>query len=471
MDLQELDLGLVEDQIERAVREVYSKYLLLELKSRRLNLLLPSVMPHSLLSTILNTLFLHFHYPSITLLPTPVGCVIAAGCRAGLVVDIGWNETIITAIYEYREVHHNRTIRGMKLVTREMGKMLCRLKRISDGESFGLDLDDDETANAMINDSFEHCEEITARMAWCQSLQEAARKFPVPQNLSSNKLGGLPTIAEDQGGNANTPDTVKEDLLMTIPSSFPPHRNVRIPFSHFAQPVESALFATASNTYGFDDHEKPLDILIYKVLLLLSPDIRSVCLSRIIVTGGGSNIPGLKCRLLDQLSLLIRDRGWDPVVGKAADERRRRLKEISTNQQKQPPPQSTTTTTVAALAPQVPDPIEEKLRDQQRKEAKPLVIVPNAGTVRGVETLGAWAGGSMLAALKVKGIVDIDKDSFLQHGLAGARRDAEQQQQQQQPTMSAGVPPQQQQRQSHHGPLIPRASMAENPTWTLGGWA
>lgn len=469
MDLQELNLGLVEDQIERAVREVYSKYLLLELKSRRLNLLLPSIMPHPLLSTILNTLFLHFHYPSITLLPTPVGCVIAAGCRAGLVVDIGWNETIITAIYEYREVHHNRTIRGMKLVTREMGKMLCRLKRNSDGESYGLELDVDETANAMINDSFEHCEEITTRMAWCQSLEEAARNFPVPQKLSSN-LRRLPTIAEDQPENANPPDTVKEDPLMTIPSCFPPHRNVRIPFSHLAQPVESALFTTASSTDDFDDHEKPLHILIYKELLLLSPDIRSVCLSRIIVTGGGSNIPGLKSRLLDQLSLLIRDRGWDPVVGKAADERRRRLKEISTNQQKQPTPQSTTTTTVAALAPQVPDPIEEKLRNQQRKEAKPSVIAPNAGTVRGVETLGAWAGGSLLAALKVKGTVDIDKDSFLQHGLAGARRDAEQHQQQQ-PTTSAGVPQQQQQRQSHHGPLIPRAGVAEKSAWTLGGWA
>lgn len=466
MDLQELDLGLVEDQIERAVREVYSKYLLLELKSRRLNLLLPSIMPHPLLSTILNTLFLHFHYPSITILSTPVGCVIAAGCRAGLVVDIGWNETIITAIYEYREVHHSRTIRGMKLVTREMGKMLCKLKRISDGESYGLDLDADEFASAMINDSFEHCEEITTRMAWCQSLEEAARNFPIPQNPSSN-LGHLPTIAEDQHDNANPTDTVKNDPLITIPSSFPPHQNVRIPFSHLAQPVESALFATASSTYDFDDHEQPLHILIYKELLLLSPDIRSVCLSRIIVTGGGSNIPGLKSRLLDQLSLLIRDRGWDPVVGKAADERRRRLKEISTNQQKQPTPQSTTTTTIAALAPQVPDPIEEKLRDQQRKEAKPSVIAPNAGTVRGVETLGAWAGGSMLAALKVKGTVDIDKDSFLQYGLAGARRDAEQHQQQ--PTTSAGVP--QQQQQSHHGPLIPRAGVAEKPAWTLGGWA
>lgn len=464
MDLRELDLGLVEDQIERAVREVYSKYLLLELKSRRLNLLLPSIMPHPLLSTILNTLFLHFHYPSITLLSTPVGCVIAAGCRAGLVVDIGWSETIITAIYEYREVQHGRAIRGMKLVTREMGKMLCRLKKISDGLPNELDLDADEAANALIDDSFERCEEITMRMAWCQRLEGASRNPTVTQDLSRN-LGGL-SITEDQHGNANPPDTSKEDPIMTIPSPFPPHRDVRIQFSHFGQPVESALFATAGSAYDFDDHEQPLHILIYKVLLILSPDVRSVCLSRIIITGGGSNIPGLKSRLLDQLSLLIRDRGWDPVVGKAADERRQRLKEISNNRKQQPAPQ-TTTTTIAALEGQVPDPIEEKLRrDQKRKDAKPS---PDAGVVRGVETLGAWAGGSLLAALKVKCTVDIDKDSFLQHGLVGAKRDVEQQQQQQ-PTTSAGVS-QQQQRHSHHGPQIPRAGVVEKPTWTLGGWA
>ena len=86
--------------------------------------------------------------------------------------------------------------------------------------------------------------------------------------------------------------------------------------------------------------------------------------------------------------------------------------------------------------------------------------------VRGVETLGAWAGGSLLAALKVKGTVEIDKDSFLQYGLACAKRDIEQQQQ---PAASAGLS--QQQRQSHHGPPIPRVGVGEKPVWTLGGWA
>ncbi|MCJ1462060.1 hypothetical protein MMC07_000660 [Pseudocyphellaria aurata] len=477
MDVRELDLGLVENQIERTVREVYSKYLLLELKSRRLSLLLPAILPHPLLSTILSTLFVHFHFSSITLLSTPVCCVAAAGCRAGLVVDIGWSETIITATYEYREVRQSRTTRGMKLVTREMGKMLHRQKTISDGLSSELLLGADETADALINDSFERCEEITTRMAWCQKLEGRSQILSVTQDLSQS-LRPL-SIAENQTSKEskeNTPGPTQQDPLMTMPSPFPPYRDIRIPFSHLAQPVESALFATGSSAYELDDQEQPIHNVVFKTLLLLPPDIRSACLSRIIITGGGSNIPGLKSRLLDQLSLLIRDRGWDSVVGKAADERRRRLKEISCNRQRQQQQQlasqpTIATTAGAALTPQLSDPIEEKLRrEQQRKDAKPSVVVPDAGVLRGVETLGAWAGGSLLAALKVKGTVDIDKDFFLQHGLAGARRDAEQQQQQPQAT-STGMPQQQQQRQSHHGSAVPRAGVVERSAWTLGGWA
>ena len=43
-----------------------------------------------------------------------------------------------------------------------------------------------------------------------------------------------------------------------------------------------------------------------------------------------------------------------------------------------------------------------------------------AGVVRGVETLGAWAGASLLAHLRVKGVVEIERDRFLAHGLGGA---------------------------------------------------
>ncbi len=44
-----------------------------------------------------------------------------------------------------------------------------------------------------------------------------------------------------------------------------------------------------------------------------------------------------------------------------------------------------------------------------------------SGVIRGVETLGAWTGGSLTVDL----IFKLDKDYFTQHGLAGAKRDME----------------------------------------------
>lgn len=103
----------------------------------------------------------------------------------------------------------------------------------------------------------------------------------------------------------------------------------------------------------------------------------------------------------------------------------------------------------ASEEPQVPDPIEEKLRREQEKGSKPTV----SGAIGGVETLGAWAGASLLAGLRIKGIVEIEKDVYLQYGLAGARKEVETSAQ---PAKS-------------YGPGMPRPG--ERTSWTLGGWA
>ena len=81
-------------------------------------------MPHQLLSSVLSSTFLNFHFPSITLFPAPILHTVAAGCRSSLVVDIGWAETIVTAIYEYREVKQTRTSRAMKKTLLQMASML-----------------------------------------------------------------------------------------------------------------------------------------------------------------------------------------------------------------------------------------------------------------------------------------------------------------------------------------------------------
>ena len=460
MDLGNIDPGLVEDKIERAAREAHSKYLLLDSKSRRVFLVLPSVLPHQLLSNILSTLFSNFQTPSITLLSTPVLCTVAAGCRSGLVVDIGWSETIVTALYELSEVNERRTTRAMKMTTLQMAKLLYL-----GNEEGQLPLKSDDSRisiESMLSSHFEQSEEIVTRLAWCPIKEESARSQGKSDDISQD-LKGLAT-AEDSLNKTDQKYNSQETPLISIPPPLHPRQTMQLPFSEFAKPVEEALLAKSKNMREFDDHELPLHLLIYRSLLSLPADVRAICMPRIIITGGGSNIPGLKSRLLEEVISLVKQRGWDPAEGKAADERRKRLKEISSNRRAKPStsdplpvsieeePAEVPKPKTTGLEPQEPDPIEDKIRYEEAKGSKPTV----SGFIRGVETLGAWAGGSLVAGLKIKGIVEVDRESFLQYGLAGAKRDSE---------LNTAA-----QRQSL-GPGMTKAGIGGKAGWTLGAWA
>ena len=460
MDLDNFDLGLVEDKIERAAREAHSKYLLLDSKSRRVFLVLPSVLPHQLLSSILSTLFLNFQTPSITILSAPVLCTVAAGCRSGLVVDVGWRETVATVIYELRELYERRTTRAMKMTTLQMAEVLY-----SGTEERRLPLESGDSRNpkeSMLGSHFECTEEIVTRIAWCPTKEETAGIQAQPGNISQDLK--ILNIAEDDLHITNEKHDSERDPLVSIPPPLHPRQTLQLPFSDFAKPVEEALFCRSKDMRELDDHELPLPHLIYRSLLALPADTRAICMSRIMITGGGSNIPGLKSRLLGEVASLIERHGWDPVIGKAADERRKRLKEMSNNHQvvwskANPPPGPSEDrpieipkSKIAGLEPQEPDPIEERIRYEESKGSKPMV----SGIIRGVETLGAWAGGSLVAGLKVKGIVEVDRESFLQHGLSGAKKDSE---------LNTVA-----QRQSM-GPGMPKAGIGEKTGWTLGTWA
>ena len=103
-------------------------------------------------------------------------------------------------------------------------------------------------------------------------------------------------------------------------SSTAPAKTLQIPFSDLAEPCEHALFAAERDPRALDDEELPIHLLIYQSLLQLPVDARSLCMSRIIFVGGGSNIAGLKSRVLDELDDFIEKRGWNPVHGKAAEQ-------------------------------------------------------------------------------------------------------------------------------------------------------
>ncbi|KAF9893138.1 hypothetical protein FE257_012549 [Aspergillus nanangensis] len=422
MDLRDVDLGLVEDKLERMVREAYNKYLLTDAGTSRLVLVLPSVMPHPLLSAVLSTLFTRWRFPSITLLPSPGMVVAAAGVRSALVVDIGWAETVVTGIYEYREVSTRRSTRAMKLLLQETGRSLSRLSNSSD-ESGQISVD------------LDFCEEVVSRFAWC---------------------------------NSDPSDPANASLLhrtVSIPSPSRPGSNyLDVPFSTFSEPVEKVLLAKGTTECDLDDEEKPLPTLVYRTLLDLPPDARGTCMSRVIFVGGGSKIPGIRRRVLKDVERLVERYGWSPVRGKSIENACEELEKIHISHT----PTSITSDKEEPEEPEEPvdgssrsssredneddgqevDPVEQKLRRSKEKEEKPHAH----GVLREVESLGAWAGASLVTSLKIRSMVEIEREKYLQNGLAGASRDPE-----------------------SHGHVPDRRSGlragGDRSSWTLAGWA
>jgi actin-related protein len=413
-------------------------------------LAIPSALPLPLLSTILDTMFTSFQSPTISLMSAPVLTTVAAGLRSALVVDIGWAETVVTGVYEYREVGSFRSVRAMKMLGEATYLMLGRafaprLFEETGEESREERVQRGEMISRLI--SFEECEDVLARMVWCKSV-----------NQREVKNTGLPSVKEEDElvasmRSLHIGEEPNPSISIPLRSTKPP-TDLRLPFTELAEPCEQALFAPDIPEEELDDEETPLHLLVYRSLLNLPVDVRTMCMSRIIFVGGGSHIPGLKRRVLDEVAELIRKREWDPVKGKAV-EAYRNNPILQRTRARQPGPtevlQDGSANIPAALQKQEPDPIEDQLKREAKKGLPPV----ECGRLRAVESLGAWSGASLLSQLKIPAISVVDRDHWLQHGASGASRPAE---------ISVAA-----QRQSM-GPGAFKTAAGDRSSWTLGLW-
>ncbi|KAB5585432.1 hypothetical protein GE09DRAFT_944943 [Coniochaeta sp. 2T2.1] len=448
-DVRGLDLGLVGDRVERGLREAFTKYLLIDSKPRKMVVVLPSVMPLPLLSALLDTLFNRFQPPTVSLLSAPATTTVAAGVRSALVIDLGWTETIVTAVYDYRETGCNRTIRGGRMLVEKMHKLLRRCVADEQGKS---DSEDDGPEEYAV--SFEECDDLTSRLAWCKP----AKKSHTPQQSPD----ALPTVQEQDENDipGSYPQDAPKGSDISLTSTQPP-TTIHPTFDQLSEPCETTYFDPQRPAYEFDDEELPVHLLVYRSLLHLPMDVRAVCMARIIFTGGCSDVLGLRGRIFDELSQLVQERGWSGVTGKAVEQlkqnpklKRRGSRQASTGPSGVDPQagagEEDDLWHDAANAAQETNSIEEQVRKAGR-------ITPGTqGELRCIESLGPWSGGSLITQLKVPAIATVDREAWLQHGLAGASRPNE-------------LDFKTQQRQSMGaGGLMRNASAGSN--WTLGVW-
>ena len=413
-DLRDVDLGLVEDKLERVVREAHNKYLLVDAGVARLILVLPSLMPLPVLDTVLRLFFEKFKYSSITLLPTPAMSVVSAGLRSGLVVDIGWEETGVTSIYEFREVHVRRSTRAMKSLVCKIADFLETVR-----------LEQDNSIKDLLRLDFDFVEDFILRAGACHAL--------------------VPTDDEDLLQKTSSVDlemdkvTSATDAAATFDIDWPTSTSVhRVSISRRALQMAclDALIGSPDDDHP-DDHEQPINLLVYMSLLSMSSDVRSICISRIIFSGGqSSNIRGLAQYILHSVANLTKEHGWTAIRGKNVSSKRSGLSELA--QGRAAPADARYHTTLPAEG----VPWEEQLL---RQKAKPDVTA----TFQQVESLGPWAAASLVSSLKAKSFVEIEREKFLTHGLSGAHRDVD------------------------HTAVTQRATTSkagEKVNWTLAGW-
>ncbi|KIW53228.1 hypothetical protein PV05_08817 [Exophiala xenobiotica] len=417
-DLQDVDLGLLEDKLERAVREAYNKHLLVGAGNARLVLVLPSLVPHPVLSTVLTLLFERWKYSSITLLPEPTMTIAAAGLRSGLIVDIGWEETVITAIYEYREVRVRRTVRAMKDLTVKIGALLDTIRKEQS----------DSVRGTLLLD-FDFVEEFVERAGACHALM---------RDVDSDRTARTDALGFEDKPTTNSGSDFDTDLVIDWPTDMS-YSPVSISRAALHQACLERLVGLQNEDHP-DDHEQSISQLLYRTLLSLSADVRSICMPRVVFTGRGSRVAGLTKTILDATNSIIKQHGWTAVRGTHFNAKRSGLTELAQGRALPADARHDATTPV------VEDFVEERLYKQKSKDASPFVPV----ALRQVESLGPWAGASLVSSLKAKSLVEIDRERFLSHGLAGAHRD-----------LDINVTSQR----------LTTAKSSERTSWTLAGWA
>lgn len=478
-DVRGLDLGLVGDRMERGLREAFSKcvverstwypvygdyrliigfgrFLLIDSRPRRVIAVLPAGVPVPLLATTLDTLFNRFHIPSVSLMSSPVACAVAAGVRSALVVDIGWAETVVTGVYEYREVQSNRTTRAGKMLVENTHNLIASILR-------GQQVSESHKSNGgdVIERvvSFEECEEVATRLTWCK---------PARGSTPHVQPEGLTTVTEQEESEITTPAASNHSATASVPlTSTSPPTNLELTYEQLSALSETTFFDNQRPPSSFDDHELPLPLLIYRSLLKLPMDVRAICMARIIFTGGGSKVLGLRKRIFDEVMQLIQSHGWDPVQGKGVEaykmnpKLRRGSRQASNDGPTDIPSsqqdrgggvgheQDGVWVDAPSDAQQEPDPIAEQLR--KRKDEKPKL----QGQLRAIESLGAWSGASLLNLLKVPTLATVDRETWREQGVSGASRPGE-------------VDQKVAQRQSMGAGGLMRNAAGTN--WTLGVW-
>ncbi|UKZ55526.1 hypothetical protein TrVGV298_009350 [Trichoderma virens] len=424
-DLREVDLGLVYDKLDRLLRDAFGRCLLIDSRPRRAGLVLDSGVPIPILSTVLDLLFKGFQTPMISLMSTASMSVVAAGIRSGLVVDMGWAETVVTSVYEYREVKCTRSVRGGRYLNDRLYELLQKLL---------TGKEEDDGARVI---SFAECEDIMCRLMWCRP---PASKSPQAHKPAQRQSQQLDTV-EEQDESEPEPEHSLQNSVASIPlRSINPPRTVEVSFDKLADVCDDTFFALSVAPTEFDDEDFPVHLLIYRHLLQLPMDVRAICMPRIVFTGGCSNILGIKGRIMEEVTSMVKRKGWANVSGKHVEESRN--SQFSDRR--------------ASIARSVSSTATASDLGEEQESSRPSSIASQANSALFIP-LGPGLEQAWFPNSKSPAMATVDRELWLQQGANGATRPNE-------------IDVKAQQRQSMGAGGFIRGSGGHHTNWTLGAW-
>ncbi|KAK9455146.1 hypothetical protein V1511DRAFT_335280 [Dipodascopsis uninucleata] len=245
LDLRDFDISAFQDRLQIALHTIYYKVLLIDGKSRKVVVLENPMMPIKIKKAVAFVIFNYFQAISVTLLPSAVCALVSAGVRSGLVVDIGWHETTVIPVIEYRPMFPilGTTIRA--------GRQLCDIVADAIKDASGVE------------PSLGEIEKVIASELYClvdENPVQSSSLFPVTSG----------------GDMYYVPSALKWEV------------------------VDKCFLRQAADSY--DDLEcKTVPSLIVDCLQRLSVDSRAQVASKIIFTGNLCKIPGLRFRILKEI--------------------------------------------------------------------------------------------------------------------------------------------------------------------------
>lgn len=254
---------------------LYFRHLLVNAKDRRVVICESILCPSAFRETLAKVLFKHFEVSSVLFAVGQVNCLLGLGTNTGLVVDVGYNETIVLPVYEGIPVI--KALQNIPLGGKSIHKRIETQLRESGTVTTGSEEKPLSTLPDCLNEDI--LEDIKVRCCFVTNLQRASQIHKVTQ------------YGEDKSKLPSPPPGVKYpvdgDHLLLVNGTIREH--------------------SCEVLFEQDNEHQSLSTIILDAIINSPIDMRRDLAENIVIIGGTSMLPGFHHRLCVELYHLLKN--------------------------------------------------------------------------------------------------------------------------------------------------------------------